>query len=105
MERETLSDRLRRKVQPVSDCFSVALSQAREAEIDVPSKRSFRKIHGSGNGDGEPSQDGGNGAREVAPRTGPGGRSILDCLDNARSRAQIGITDVSMRRSYRKLPE
>lgn len=105
MEREKLSDRLCRKIRPVCDCFSVALRQAREAETDVPSKRSFRRIYGPGNGDGEPPQDGGIGVREIAARTGIGMRAFLDCLDDARNRAQIGIPDASVRRSYRKLPE
>jgi len=105
MEREKLSDRLCRKIQPVCDCFSVALSQAREAEIDVPSKRSFRLRYAAGSGADDTPQDGSPGAREVAARTAIGVRAFLDCLDDARNRARSDITDVSVRRSYRKLPE
>lgn len=105
MKRESMSDRLCRKIKPVCDCFSVALSKAREAEIDVPAKRSFRQIYGSGNGSGDLPQAEGHGVREVAARTKVGMGAFLDCLDDARNSAQLSITDFSIRRSYRKLPE
>jgi len=105
MGRKKLTDRLCKKIHPVCDCFSVALSRAREAEIDVPAKRSFRQIYASGNGSGDLPQDEGHGAREVAARTTVGMRAFLDCLDDARNRVRLSNTDFSIRRSYRKLPE
>lgn len=105
MGREKLSDRLCRKIHPVCDCFSVALSKAREAEVDVPAKRSFRRIYALETGSGDLPQDGGHGVREVAARTKVGMRALLDCIDNARNRAQLNTPDISSRISYRKLPE
>ena len=98
-------DRVCGAMKPICDCFSVAAKQAREAEIDVPSKRRFRLMYASGDADSTLPQDTGTGLHEVAARTGIGLRAFLDCLDDVRKRAEQSRTDIQTRLSYRKLPE
>ncbi len=105
MKKEGLRDRVCGAMKPICTCFSVAAKQAREAEIDVPSKRRLRQ----GVLSGEPSSaiplDTGAGLQEVAGRTGIGVRTFLDCVIDARNRVEQGRTDALSRMSYRKLPE
>lgn len=103
MEREKLTDRLCRKMQKICNCFSVAARQAKEAEIDLPSKRSFRRIYASGDASSGLPQDAGRGLHEAVARTGIGMRTFLACLANANHRAEQAETDVLSRRSYREL--
>ena len=105
MERERWKDRVCRAMQPICNCFSVAAKQAREAEIDVPSKRSFRLIYGSGNESSAPPIDVGNGLEAGITRTKIGLRVFLDCLNDAKNRVEQSRTDVSTRRVYYNLPE
>jgi hypothetical protein len=105
MERERLRDRICRAIKPICTCFSFAARQAREAEIDIPSRRSFRQMFASGEGPIALPKDEGTGVREAMVRTGIGMRTFLECLDDARSQAEQSRTDLSTRMSYRKLPE
>jgi hypothetical protein len=92
-------------MKPICNCFSVSVKQAREAEIDVPSKRRFRLFYASGDADSSLPQDTGTGLHEVAARTGIGMRTFLNCLDDAKNQVEQSRTDVLKRMSYRRLPE
>jgi len=103
--KERLTDRVSRAMKSVCNCFSVAAQQAREAEIDVPSKRRFRQIYASGDADSSLPQDAGTGLHEVVARTQIGVRTFLDCLDDAKHQVEQSRTDAEKRLSYRRLPE
>jgi hypothetical protein len=103
--REGLIDRVCSAMKPICHCFSVAAKQARDAEIDVPSKRRFRQIYASGDADSSLPQDAGTGLHEVVARTGIGMRTFLDCLDDARNQVEESRSDALRRLSYRRLPE
>jgi len=105
MEKERLRDRVCGAVKPICTCFSFAARQAREAEIDVPSKRRFRQGALSGEASSAIPQDAGAVLHEVTARRGTGVRAFLDCLDDARKRAEERRTDAFSRMSYRKLPD
>jgi len=105
MGRERLRDRLCRAMKPICNCFSAASRQAREAEIDIPSKRRFRQILASGEASFALPQDEGAGLHEVVARTGIGVRSFLRCLDDAKGQVEQSRTDAERRLTYRKLPE
>jgi hypothetical protein len=103
MEKERLTDRIFRKMHAICNCFSVASRQAKEAEIDLPAKRSFRRIYASGEASSDLPQDAGRDLQEVVARTGIGVRTFLDCLTDANHRAEQAESDVLSRRSYREL--
>ena len=105
MGKERLRDRVCGAMKPICDCFSVAAKQAREAEIDVPSKRRFRLFYASGDADSSLPQDAGTGLHEVVTRTGIGMRTFLNCLDDAKNRVEESRTNAHSRLSYRRLPE
>jgi hypothetical protein len=104
-KRERLIDRLCQAMKPICNCVSVAARQAREAEIEVPSKRRFRQILASGEASFAIPQDAGTGLHEVVARTGIGARAFLDCLDEAKHQVEQSRTDVGTRLAYRRLPE
>ena len=105
IERERWIDRVWRALKPLCNCVSVAARQAREAEIEVPSKRRFRQILESGEASFAIPQDAGPGMDEVVSRTGIGVRAFLDCLDDVKDRSENSLTDLAERRSYWKVPE
>jgi hypothetical protein len=105
MEKGRLRDRVCGAVKPICNCFSVAAKHAREAEIDVPSRRRFRQGALSGEASSAVPQDAGAGLHEAAARTGIGVRAFLDCVNDARKRAHEPRTDAFSRMSLRKLPE
>ena len=105
MEKERLRDRVCGAVKPICTCFSVAARQAREAEIEVPSKRRIRELLASGEAAFALPQDEGTGVREVIARTRIGARSFLHCLDDITNQAGQLKTGGLERREYRKLPE
>jgi hypothetical protein len=105
MGKERLRDHVCGAMKPICKCFSVAFEQAREAEIDVPSKRRFRLFYASGDADSSLPQDVGTGLHEVAARTGIGIQSFFDCLDDAKNRVEESRTNARSRMSYRRLPE
>ena len=96
---------LSRRMQSLCTCVSVASKQAREAEIDAPSKRRFRQMLASEEGSIAISGDGSTGVREVKARMGIGLRAFLDCLDDVKTQAEQLKTGVLEKREYRKLPE
>ena len=93
------------RMQTIGNCFSAASRQAREAEIDVPSKRSYRLMYGSGNESFAPLRDAGTGLGGGIARKKIRMRAFLDCLIDARNRVEWSRTDISTRRFYQKLPE
>jgi len=93
------------RMQTICNCFSAASRQAREAEIDVPSKRTFRLMYGSVNDSFAPPMDAGTGLDGGIARTKIGLRAFLDCLIDAKNRVEWSRTDASTRRFYQKLPE
>jgi hypothetical protein len=100
-----LRDRACGTVKPICSCFSVAARQAREAEIDVPSKRRFRQKALSGGSSSAIPLDEGAVLHEVAARTEIGMRAFLDCVSDARKRVEQSRTEGLSRVFYRKLPE
>jgi hypothetical protein len=105
MEKERIRDRVCGALKPICNCLSVAANQAREAEIDVPSRRRFRQGALSGEASSAIPQGAGAGVHEVAARTGIGVRAFLDCVNDARNRVQESRFDALSRMSFRKLPE
>jgi hypothetical protein len=93
------------RMQTICNCFSAASRQTREAEIDVPSKRSFRLMYGTGNESFAPPMDAGTGLGGGIARTKIRLRAFLDCLIDAKNRVEWSRTDGSTRRIYQKLPE
>ena len=94
-----------RAIQTICNCYSVASRQAREADIDVPSKRRFRLMYASGDASTAPPMDAGTALDEGIARTRIRLTSFLDCLNDAKSRVQQSRTDDLIRKSYRNLPE
>jgi len=94
-----------RRMQTICNCFSAASRQAREAEIDVPSKRRFHLLYGSGDASSAPPMDAGPGLDGGMARTKIGLTVFLDCLIDAKNRVEWSRTDNSARRFYQKLPE
>ena len=94
-----------RRMQTICNCFSAASRQAREAEIDVPSKRRFLLLYGSGDASSALPQNRGTGVGEGIARTGIGLRTFLDCLYDARNRVEQSKTDDLTRKNYQRLPE
>ncbi|TFG59711.1 MAG: hypothetical protein E4H29_03810 [Deltaproteobacteria bacterium] len=93
------------RMQTICNCFSAAFKQAREAEIDVPSKRRFRMMYASGDASSALPQNRGTGLDERIARTGGGLRTFLDCLNDAGNRVEQSKTDDLTRKYYRRLPE
>jgi len=95
-----------RRMQTICNCFSAAFKQAREAEIDVPSKRRFHQMLASEEGSCTlPQDEGAGGVRKVMGRARVGLRTFLDCLYDTRNRVEQSISDVFERKKYRRLPE
>jgi len=105
MEKKRVRDRVCGAVKPICTCFSVAARQAREAEIDIPSKRRFRQEAMSEGASSAIPLDAGDFLHEVAARTEIGMRAFLDCVSDARNRVEQSRTDGLSRLSFRKLPE
>jgi hypothetical protein len=89
----------------VGNFYSAASRQAKEAEFDGPSKRSYRLMYGSGSESFAPPTDSGAVLGGGIARTKIGLRAFLDCLIDAKNRVEWSRTDGSTRRFYQKLPE
>ncbi|MDX1814731.1 MAG: hypothetical protein R3239_02125 [Thermodesulfobacteriota bacterium] len=105
MEKKRLRDRVCGSMKPICTCFSVAARQAREAEIDYPSKRRFRLGALSGEASSAIPLDAGDGLHVATARTGIWMRAFLDCVSDARNRVEQSRAEGLSRMSYRKLPE
>ena len=93
------------RMQTICNCFSVASRQAREAEIDVPSRRRFRLLYGPGDASITLPEIRGTGLDEGIARTGVGVRTFLDCLNDVKNRVALSKTDDLARKQYRRLPD
>jgi len=89
----------------ICNCVSVAVRQAREAEIDIVSKRRFRQMLASGEASFALPQEEGTGMREVLARMGARIDSFLHGLDDVKNQAEQIIIGGLETRNYRKLPE
>jgi len=94
-----------RRMHTICNCISEASRQARDADIDVPSKRVFRLKYVSGDASFAPPMDAGTGLYEGTARTRTGMRTFMDCLNDAKTRVRQSRTDGLTRKSYRRLPE
>jgi hypothetical protein len=94
-----------RRMQTICNCISEASRQARDADIDVPSKRVFHLMYASRDASSARPMDAGARLYEGMARTRIGMRTFLDCLNDAKIRVQQGGTDDLTRKSYRRLPE
>jgi len=92
-------------MRTICNCFSAASRQAREAEIDVPSRRRFRLVYESGDASFAPQQNRGKGLEEGIARTRVGLWKFLECLYDAGNRVEQSKTGDPARNQYRKLPE
>jgi len=81
------------------------MKQAREAEIDVPSKRRFSLMYTSGEESVVRPKEKGLNIPEVVTRTGIGIRTFLDCLNDVKGWSEKNLTDPAERMSYRKVPD
>jgi len=89
-------------MKPICNCFSVAAQQAREAEVEVASKRRFRQMLASGEASLALPQEADTGLHEVMAHTGMGLKAFLDCLATVNQQAEQSEIDVLSRSSYRK---
>jgi hypothetical protein len=94
-----------RRMQTICDCISEASRQARDADIDVPSKRIFHLMYASRDASSASPMDAGTGLYEGMARTRIGMKTFLDCLNDAKTRVRQGRTDDLTRKFYRRLPE
>ena len=105
MERGGVLERFCRKMHPICNCFSVALKQATEAEIDIPARRRFRLIFASGDTSFGLPEDADVSLGKVAARSKIGLRALLDCLNDVKIQAGLRISDGLTRTSGRKAVE
>jgi len=93
------------RVKTFGRVFSVAFQQARQSEIDVLSKRSFRKRYESG--DDYLAHPGDKGSHDEMPATqaNSGLRTILSCCSEANRQAMQSEIDVLTRRRFREFRE
>ncbi len=94
-----------RRIQTICNCFSAASRQASEADINIPSLRSFRLMYTSRDASSAPPKVAGAAMGEGIARAQIGMRTFLDCLYDAKFRVAQNKTDECTRKSYRKLPE
>jgi hypothetical protein len=102
MERGCLMER---KVHTSYNWISEASKHAREADIDVPSKRSFRQMYASRDTSPPSPMNAGPGLYEEITRTEIDWGTFLDCLLDVKNRVEQSRTDDFIRKSYRRLPE
>jgi len=94
-----------RGMEAICNCISAAAKQAREAEIDLPSKRRFSLMYASGEESVVRPMEKDFSIPEVVTRIGIGIRTFLDCLNNVKDWSENSLTDPAERMSYRKVPE
>lgn len=96
-------NRVNTELKTLCGCFSVAMQQARQSEIDVLSRRSFR--HRNGLGDSPPAhlRDTGLAMNELMTRLGIGLRTFQSCCSEAQRRAEQGEIDTTARRFYQEM--
>ena len=92
----------RSRLQTIRRCISVALQQARQSEIEVPSKRSFRPMYEAGNTPAAHPHDTSPGGNDLVARAGAGLKTFLNCCSEANQQARQSEIDVLVRRFYRE---
>lgn len=90
------------RLQTIRGFLSVAFHQARQAEIEVPSKRKFRLLCEAGNAPAAPLDETNPGRKYLVTRAGVGLETFLRCCSEANQRARQSEIDVLARRSYRE---
>ncbi len=94
-----------RIMKTICSCFSVAARQAREAEVNAPSRRRFRLMDASGDASFATHQVADTDLQEGMGYVRIGLRTFLNCLTDANRQAEQSEKDVLARRSYRVSPE
>lgn len=94
-----------RRVHAICNWISAASKYAREADIDVPAKRSFHLMYASRDVSSPSPMEAGPGLDEGITRAGIMAGTFLDCLIDAKNRVEQSRTDDFTRKSYRRLPE
>lgn len=102
---ERAIERKSSRLQTIRRCISVALQQARQSEIENPSKRSFRSLYESGNTPAAQARNTSPGGKDLVTRAGIGLQTFLDCCSEANQRARESEMDVLVRRFYRESRE
>ncbi len=95
--------RLMTGLQTILRCFSVAIRQAEESEIDNPSARRFRRLNGTGGAPSSPLQGETSGLREVMTRAGIALQTFRNCCAQANRQARQSEIDVPARRRFREM--
>jgi hypothetical protein len=90
------------RLQTIRRCISVAFHQARQSEVEVPSKRSFRLLYETGNAPAAQPHNTSPGGKDLVARAGVGLQTFLSCCSEANQRARQSEIDVLARRSYRE---
>ncbi len=102
---ERWRDRTSERIQAIRNCVSAVSRQTRESEVDVPSRRHFRLIYGSGSPPSAPLKNAAAGPGGVVAHRGIGVWAVMDCLNDAKNRVERSRTDCFARKFCRKLPE
>jgi hypothetical protein len=99
----TFLKRIGTGLKTVCGCVSVAMEQARQSEIDVLSRRSFRERNGLGDPSPTHLRETGLGSKELMTRLGIGLRTFQSCCSEANRNAEKSEIDVSARRIFHEL--
>lgn len=99
----TFLERVGKGLKTICGCFSVAMQQARQSEIDVLSRRSFRERNGLGDPSPTHLRGTGLGTKELMTRLGIGLRTFQSCCSEATRIAEKSEIDVPARRIFHEL--
>lgn len=92
-------------LQTICRCFSVAIRQATEGEIDTPSARRFRRFYEPEEAPPTHRQDTGLGLEELITRAAVGLRTFRDCCIQANRQSRQIEIDIPARRRFREVYE
>jgi hypothetical protein len=90
-------------LQTICRCFSVAIRQAGESEIDSPSARRFRRLYEPAVAPFGNAQEKDPGMKELTTRIGVGLRTFRNCCAQANLQARQSEFDIPARRRFREL--
>jgi hypothetical protein len=91
------------RLQTICRCFSVAIRQAEESEIDTPSPRRFRRLDEPGEAPSAHLRNDASGLKELMTRAGIGLQTFRNCCAQANLQARQSEIDVPARRRFREL--
>lgn len=96
-------NRVGKELKTIRGCFSVAMQQARQSEIDALYRRCFRERNGLG--DTSPIHLRGNGldTKELITRLGIGLRTFRSCCSETHRMARLSEIEVPARRIVHEL--